>query len=86
MNPKEVLTYIANHKVANSSKQKLVNCYAYFCKTNGIIFEKPKYKCEETIPIIPTKENVFGDTDFLLEELKNVFWVFDNLISYVLFR
>ena len=59
MNPKEVLTYIANHKVANSSKQKLVNCYAYFCKTNGIIFEKPKYKYEETIPIIPTKENVF---------------------------
>jgi integrase len=58
MNPQEVLTFIANHKTKNSVKQKLVDCYANFCKTNGLTFEKPKFKYEETIPIIPTTESV----------------------------
>jgi integrase len=56
--PQEVLTFIANHNTKNSSKQKLVNSYEYFCKTNEIPLEKPKYKTEYPIPIIPTTENV----------------------------
>lgn len=31
MNPQEVQTYIANTKITNASKQKLVNSYDYFC-------------------------------------------------------
>jgi integrase len=58
MNPKEVLTYIANHGISNAGKQKLADCYEHFCKANGIELKKPRYKCEETIPIIPTTENV----------------------------
>ena len=58
MKPNEVLTFIANHQVKNSVKQKLVNCYEYFCKTNGLTFKKPKYRIEYTVPIIPTTENV----------------------------
>ena len=44
MNPKEVLTFIANHKVSNATKQKLVMCYQYFCETNELSFKKPTYK------------------------------------------
>lgn len=58
MKPSEVLTYIANLKVTNSTRQKLANCYEYFCRVNTIEFQKPKYRCEETVPIIPTTENV----------------------------
>ena len=59
MNPKEVLAFIANHKVANSTKTKLLDCYQNFCKTNNLTFKKPKYRYERKIPLIPTTENIY---------------------------
>jgi len=58
MNPKNVLFYIANKQIKDSSKEKLAYCYEQFCKVNKLQFQKPKYKVEYPIPIIPTTENV----------------------------
>ena len=58
LNPLEIQTYIANSNVTNATKQKLVNNYDYFCKTNQITWKKPKYKWERKVPLIPTTENI----------------------------
>jgi integrase len=64
-NPEAVKNYIAtaiNQKtgepLTNASKAKLCFAYEWYCKTNEIQWTKPRYKWEETIPIIPTTENV----------------------------
>jgi len=63
-NPEEVKIYIANatktngEPLSNATKAKLVFCYDRLCKTQQIQWKAPKYKCEQKIPIIPTKENV----------------------------
>jgi hypothetical protein len=36
-----------------------VDCYQNFCKVNGLTFEKPRYKYERKIPLIPTTENIY---------------------------
>jgi len=63
--PEEVKNYIANankqkdgRPLTNATKNKLVFCYDCLCKANQIEWTKPKYKWEQKIPIIPTKENV----------------------------
>jgi len=63
--PEEVKTAIANatnEKTAkplnNSTKSSLCLAYEWFCKTNNLQWEKPKYKWEEGTPIIPTTEQV----------------------------
>ncbi len=58
LDPEEVKTYIANSKVSNHSKQKLANCYDYFIVANGLEWERPKYKWERKIPLIPTTANI----------------------------
>jgi integrase/recombinase XerD len=64
-NPEEVKTAIAtalHHEtkklLSNQSKDKLCFGYNWFCKTNGIQWEKPRYKWERKIPLIPTTENI----------------------------
>ena len=59
MNPTNILDFIANHKSCGATKQKLVDCYQNFCKVNGLTFEKPRYKYERKIPLIPTTENIY---------------------------
>jgi integrase len=56
--PEEVKACIANAKVTNATKTKLAFAYNWFCKTNDIQWEKPKYKTERKIPLIPTTENI----------------------------
>jgi hypothetical protein len=58
LDPEEVKTYIANAKLSNASKQKLANSHQYFAKTHSLPYEKPRYKWERKIPLIPTTENV----------------------------
>jgi integrase len=58
MNPDMVKLHIGNLKISNSSKQKLINNYSYFCKTNKIQWEKPTYHWDTKVPIIPLKQNV----------------------------
>jgi integrase len=58
-NPQQILTHIANSKVSNSTKQKLANCYNYYCITNQISWKKPTYRWERKIPLIPTTENIY---------------------------
>jgi integrase len=57
-NPEKVKAFIANLKLSNNSKQKYANNYNYYCKTNGIKWEKPYYRAERKIPLIPTTENI----------------------------
>ena len=63
-NPEEVKNYVANYKLKNgnpskaSNKNKLLTTYSYFSEVNNIPFDKPFYKVEEEIPLIPTTENV----------------------------
>ena len=57
-NPEEVKAFIANLKRSNNTKQKHANNYNYYCKANGIHWEKPYYRQERKIPLIPTTENI----------------------------
>jgi len=59
MNPESVLEFVANHPIANSTKNKLLDCYQNFCIVNQIPFNKPRYKYERKIPLIPTTENIY---------------------------
>jgi integrase len=44
--------------VCNATKQKLADIYDYFCKTHNIKWERPNYKYERKIPLIPTTESI----------------------------
>lgn len=57
-NPDAIKLFIANLPNANSYKQQLINAYNYVCVTNGMKWEKPKYRVTEKIPLIPTTANV----------------------------
>jgi integrase len=57
-NPEEVKRFIANLKLSNNTKQKHANNYNYYCKINGLQWEKPYYRQERKIPLIPTTENI----------------------------
>jgi integrase len=56
MNPEAVKQTISEWKLCNQSKQKHLNNYAYFAKTNKIQWEKPKLKWDTKVPITPTRE------------------------------
>jgi hypothetical protein len=58
-NPNQVKSYIANHNVSNATKQKLTQSYDYFCKAHDIQWEKPTYRWERKIPLIPTTANSY---------------------------
>jgi integrase len=58
LNTEEVRTYISDSKISNAGKQKLANAYQYFAKTHSLPYEKPHYKWERKIPLIPTTANV----------------------------
>jgi integrase len=57
-NPEEVKTYLANARICNATKTKLCFAYNWFCIANKIQWEKPIYKWERKIPLIPTTENI----------------------------
>ena len=57
-NPDAVKTTIANHKVANSTKTKMVQAYKYYAETHQIKWTPPRYRWERKIPIIPTTANI----------------------------
>jgi len=57
-NPEEVKMCIANMNVANSTKQKHINNYAYYCTANEIEWNRPSYKWDRKIPLIPTTANI----------------------------
>jgi integrase/recombinase XerD len=44
--------------VANSYKQSFVKAYAYFAAVNNIRWNRPRYKAERRLPVIPTRENI----------------------------
>ena len=59
MNPDDVKRTIGYSKLSNSSKCTFALAYEWFTKTNGLTWEKPKYKWHLGIPIIPTTtENI----------------------------
>jgi hypothetical protein len=58
MNPEDVKKAIAYSKLANSSKVCFVLAYEWFCKTNGLTWEKPRYKWTLPTPIMPTTQQV----------------------------
>jgi len=57
-NPEQIKIVIAEHKVTNATKTKLVNAYGYFADTHQIRWIKPKYRWERKTPIIPTTANI----------------------------
>jgi len=58
MNPNDVKQAIAYAKVTNASKTCYVLAYEWFAKTNGLKWEKPKYKWTLPTPIMPTTKQV----------------------------
>ena len=63
-NPEEVKSYISTatklngEPLQNSTKTRYVCSYDCLCKAYGIQWNKPKFRYEEHIPIIPSTENV----------------------------
>ena len=58
MNPDDVKKTIGYAKLSNSSKCTFALAYEWFTKTNGLKWEKPRFKWENHIPIIPTTSQV----------------------------
>jgi integrase len=58
MNPGDVKNAIGFSKLSNSSKCSYVLAYQWFTKTNGLTWQKPKYKWTLGTPIIPTTSQV----------------------------
>ena len=62
--PEEVKTYIARatkengEPLQNSTKTRLVYAYQNVCNAYNLEWEKPHFKYEENVPLIPTTENV----------------------------
>lgn len=58
MKPEDVKQAIAYAKLTNSSKVSFTLAYDWFCKTNGLQWQKPKFKWVLPIPIMPTTSQV----------------------------
>jgi len=56
--PEGVKLFISNMAHANSYKRQMVNAYNYLCVINSFKWEKPKYRVEHKIPLVPTTKNV----------------------------
>lgn len=57
-NPEEVKMAIANLDITNSTRNSYAKAYNYFAERNGIQWNRPRYKWERKIPIIPSTANV----------------------------
>ena len=57
-NPDDVKRAILYAKLSNASKTSFVLAYEWYCKTNGLTWQKPKFKWHLGIPIIPTTSQV----------------------------
>jgi integrase len=58
MNPDDVKNAIAYSEVSNATKTCYVLAYDWFCKTNGLTWQKPRFKWTLPTPIIPTTKQV----------------------------
>jgi hypothetical protein len=58
MNPDDVKKAIGYSKLANSSKCSFALAYEWFTKANGLTWEKPRFKWNLPMPIIPTTDQV----------------------------
>jgi hypothetical protein len=58
MNPEDVKNAISYAQVTNASKSCYALAYEWFAKTNGLTWQKPKYKYSTPTPIIPTTKQV----------------------------
>jgi integrase len=63
-NPEEVRTYISTAKrkdgnpLSNTTKTRFAYSYDSLCKAYGIEWNKPRFRFEEHVPLIPSTENV----------------------------
>jgi integrase len=57
-NPESVKPFIARKKVKNSYKATLIKAYSHYVQTNGLTWERPRYKWERELPRIPTSEQI----------------------------
>ena len=63
-NTESVKTYIKNmtkehgEKIQNSTRNKMITSYDYFCQNQNLCWEKPFYKIDETTPLIPITDHV----------------------------
>ena len=58
MNPDDVKKAIGYADLSNSSKTSFALAYEWFVKTNGLKWEKPKFKWNLATVIIPTRDQV----------------------------
>jgi hypothetical protein len=58
MNPNDVKQAIGYSKLSNSSKYSYALAYEWFCKANGLTWQKPRYKWNLPTPIMPTTKQV----------------------------
>jgi integrase len=58
MNPDDVKQAIGYSKLSNSSKCSYALAYEWFTKANGLTWQKPRFKWNLPIPIMPTTTQV----------------------------
>ena len=58
MNPDDVKQAIGYSKLSNSSKCSYALAYDWFCKANGLTWQKPRYKWNLPTPIMPTTDQI----------------------------
>ncbi len=57
--PESVKKYIAIKETwGKGRKQNVVKAYSLFLKTQGTTWEKPRYKCPQKLPFIPTEKEI----------------------------
>ena len=61
-NPKDAKEYIKNMTKETATKyktaqNKMVFSYDFFCQNQNLCWEKPYYKIDDTIPLIPTTDH-----------------------------
>jgi hypothetical protein len=58
MNPDDVKQSIGYSKLSNSSKCSYALAYEWFCKANGLKWERPRFKWNLPAPMMPTTDQV----------------------------
>ncbi len=55
-NPESVRVYLAQASVTLGRKENIANVYSKYAKLSGLVFDKPRYQREDTLPKIPLEQ------------------------------
>ena len=63
--PEIVKGFIAEKNCSNAFKETLIEAYDLYCRTNGILWNKPFYDRYDKLPKIPSEEKQYDCRSFI---------------------